>query len=64
MNRNLKYLRKKQNLTQAEFAIKAGIGVNVYPNYESNRSKMPAELIPVICKTLNISPNDLFGWEN
>ena len=59
-----KWLRKRKNLTQKEFAEKIGATHASVSNWESGRSSMPAEFVTNICKVLGTSPNEFFGWKN
>ena len=59
---NTKWLRKKKNLTQKEFAEKIGITHASDSNWESGRSSMPDEVVKNVCKVLETIPNELFEW--
>ena len=63
MLHKLKWTRKKRRLSQIELSNLLGVGSTSIGNWESNRTTMPAEIVPKICKELGISPNELFGWE-
>lgn len=63
MIQKIKYARKRKRLTQIELSIKLGISPTSVGNWEGNRTTMPAEIVPLLCKELEISPNELFGWE-
>lgn len=63
MLHKLKWTRKRKNLTQIELSQLIGVPSTSIGNWEGNRTTMPAEVVPKICKELGISPNELFGWE-
>lgn len=55
MNKRLKELRKKLDLTQQEFAEKIGIKRNTIATYESGRNEPIDAVISLICKTYNVN---------
>ena len=60
---NIKTLRKKQNLTQPEFAKIVGVSRNSLSRYENGTSSVSTELIDRICKKFNVSYIDIVGEE-
>lgn len=61
---NLRAARAKLDITQDEFAIRVGISKDSVVKYESGEGYIPgADKIMAICDVVNISPNDLMGWE-
>ncbi len=59
---NLKLARKAKGLTQAELARQLGKYQPDYSEYERGIIELDYEKIILICKKLEISPNDLFGF--
>ena len=60
----LKMLRKKAGIkTQAEMANLLGIQPRKYSSWERNEVELPLADAIRICKVLEITPNDLAGWE-
>ena len=61
---NLRAARARLDMTQVEFARRAGISVTAVVEYESGRGYVPgADKIAAMCHALGISPNDLLGWK-
>ena len=56
-------LRKEQNLTQQELAEKLGVSSKSISRWENGRTLPDYSLIKDLCKTLNISINELFSGE-
>lgn len=59
---NLKKFRIKAGLTQEELAKKLGKTKNVISNWERGENRPDAETIAKICAILNVTPNELLGW--
>ncbi len=59
----IKYTRKRLGINQSELAELVGISPTMMSNYEANKTRLPSDIIPGICRELKISPNELFGWE-
>lgn len=55
MNKRLKQLRKKLNLTQMDFADKIGSSQNMLSGYELGRCKPSSVVINNICKTFGVN---------
>ena len=61
---NLRAARAKHDITQDEFARRAGISKDAIVKYESGEGYIPgADKIMSICRVAHISPNELMGWE-
>lgn len=58
---SLKKERKKKNLSQKEFADKLGMNARTYASYERGERDISTAVLLNICKTLNISSDDLLG---
>ena len=59
----LKTYRIFRNITQEDLAKILGKSKNVISNWENGLNRPDADSIELICKTLIITPNHLFGWE-
>ncbi len=59
INKNIKNLRKKSELTQEQFCEKIGISLQGLSNLERNRYQPTAETIDKICKAFKITPIEL-----
>ena len=63
IGKNIKALRKNNQLTQPEFAKLIGVSRNSLSRYENGTSSISIELIDKICQTLNVSYVDVVGEE-
>lgn len=55
MNKRLKELRKKLDLTQQEFANMLGVKRNTVATYESGKSNPSDAAVSLICREFNVS---------
>ena len=60
---NLKSARKAKGLTQAQIAAELKKYQSDYSEYETGKVQLDYEKIVYLCKRLDISPNELFGFE-
>ncbi len=61
---NLRAARAKLDISQEEFARRAGVSVDAIVKYESGNGYIPgADKIMNICHVAHISPNELMGWD-
>lgn len=60
---NLKNARKLANLTQTELAKEMHKNQADYSDYETGKIQLDYEKIIFLCKRLDITPNDLFGFD-
>ena len=63
ISESLKQLRRKNRLSQKEFAEKLGINARTYASYERGERDISTAVLLNICKTLNISSDELIGNE-
>ena len=61
---NLKSARKAMGLTQKQIADELKKYQPDYSQYENGIIELDYEKIVYLCKRLDITPNDLFGFEN
>ena len=59
----LKEIRLNKGLTQQELAIKLGITQQSIARYESEARKLDQDLIIKICLVLDVTPDELLGFE-
>lgn len=59
---NIKNFRLYRGLSQLELANRVGRTVNVISNWELGKNAPDPDSIELICKILEITPNELFGW--
>lgn len=57
----IKSIREENGLKQKEVAQKIGISAPMLSHFESGRSKVPADMIPLLSNVLGVSANDLLG---
>ena len=61
---NLKAARKAKGLTQTQLAAELKKYQSDYSEYETGKIQRDYEKIVYICKRLDITPNDLFGFDD
>lgn len=59
---NLKIARKAKGLKQEELAKELNKFQSDYSDYETGKIQLDYEKIVYLCKRLDITPNDLFGF--
>lgn len=57
--RRLRKYREKMNLSQKEFAQTLGVSNSRVSNWEQGINRPDVDLLAVICKILNVNPNEL-----
>lgn len=63
LSENLKNYRLLRKITQRELAEQLNKSVNTIASWENGKSSFDVELLPKICKILNVTPNQLCGFE-
>ncbi len=61
---NLKTARKLKGLTQKQIAKELNKYQSDYSEYENGKIQLDYEKIVFLCKRLDITPNDLFDFDN
>lgn len=61
---NLKYLRKKANMTQQQIADILGITQQAYANYESNKREPDRQMLIKLAQIFEVSTDFLLGIED
>ncbi len=56
-------LRLMRGLTQQEIAAKLGKSVNAVSSWELGNTSPPVDEIIELCKVFDVTPNQLFGWD-
>ena len=59
---NLKLARKAKHITQKELAKELNKYQSDYSEYETGKIQLDYEKIVYLCKRLDITPNELFGF--
>ena len=62
MLEKIKYHRKRQKLTQIQLSQALGVSNTLVGNWEGRRTSISAEIVPKLCQVLEITPNELFGF--
>jgi len=62
VGKNLKIARKAKGLKQEELAKELNKFQSDYSEYETGKVQLDYEKIIYLCKRLDITPNDLFGF--
>ena len=60
---NLKAARKAMGLTQKQLADELRKYQSDYSEYETGKTQLDYEKIVFLCRRLDITPNDLFGFD-
>lgn len=61
---NLKAARRAKGVTQTEIAKELKKYQSDYSEYETGRVQLDYEKIVFLCRRFDITPNDLFGFDN
>lgn len=61
---NLKNARLQKGLTQKEIAAELNKYQPDYSEYETGKVQLDYEKIVYLCKRFDVSPNDLFGFDD
>ena len=59
---NLKSARKAKGISQKQIANELGKYQSDYSDYETGKIQLDYEKIVYLCKRLDITPNELFGF--
>ena len=60
--KNIKNFRTFRGLSQQELGNMVGRTFNVISNWEIGKNSPDPDSIELICKALDVTPNELFGW--
>ena len=60
---NLKNIRKSKGLNQSELSEMLGIKQTTLSGYERGIIKVNNDMIIKMCLVLDVTPNELLGWE-
>lgn len=63
ISNNIKNARKLLKITQDQIAKEWGIKREQYSRYERGINQLDYERIYQLCNRLDITPNELFSWE-
>ncbi len=61
---NLKRARQEMGITQKQLAAEMLKYQPDYSEYETGKVQLDYDKIVFVCKRLNITPNDLFGFDD
>lgn len=60
---NIKNYRTFRRMTQVELGTAVGRSKNVVSNWERGDNTPDLDTLEKICRVLNVTPNQIFGWE-
>ena len=60
---NIRKFRIYNQLSQKDFADKVNRTATVVSNWENGNHSPDVETMEQICKVLNVTPNELLGWQ-
>lgn len=63
LSNNIKYMRLMRGLSQKKFAEKLHKSANAVSNWEKGTTSPDVELIETICRVLEVTPNQIYGWD-
>ena len=63
LNMNIKNFRQFRGITQQEIARRLGKSKNVISNWERGDNSPNPDEIMELCKILEVTPNQIFGWD-
>lgn len=63
LNENIRKFRELRRLTQKDFSDRLKKSRNVISNWERGENAPDPDTIEQICRILDVTPNQLFGWE-
>ena len=63
LGENLRKYRIEQGLTQKRVAKAISLDRTTYTKYENGTTEPSLATVLMLCRLLNASPNQLFGWD-
>lgn len=63
VNENIRSFRKFRGLSQESVAKQVNRSTNVISNWENGVHSPDLDACEELCKILQVTPNELFGWE-
>lgn len=63
LNENIRKFRELRKLTQKQFAERLNKSRNVISNWERGENSPDPDTVEQICKILEVTPNQIFGWD-
>ena len=63
VNENIRNFRKFRGMSQSQLGAAVHRSSNVISNWEKGIHSPDIETIEELCVVLNVTPNQLFGWE-
>ena len=63
LNRNIKNFRDFRGMTQEDLASHVGKTKNVISNWERGDNNPDVDSVERICLALDVTPNEIFGWD-
>ena len=63
LSNNIKYMRLMRGLSQRELAEKLNKSTNAIANWEREVNCPDVDTLETMCKVLNVTPNQIYGWD-
>lgn len=60
---NIRNLRLMRGLSQKQLGEMLNKSSNAISNWENGNTSPDVDLLETICKVLNVTPNQLYGWD-
>lgn len=60
---NIRNMRMMRGFSQKQFAAQLNKSPNAVSNWEKGATNPDVELLEEICKILNVTPNQIYGWD-
>lgn len=64
VNENIRNFRKFRGLSQESVAKQVNRSTNVISNWENGVHSPDLDACEELCRIFNVTPNELFGWED
>lgn len=61
---NIRYMRMMRGLSQKQFAEQLNKSPNAVSNWEKGATNPDVDMLEEICKTLKVTPNQIYGWDD
>lgn len=60
---NIRHMRMMRGFSQKQLAERIGRSANAVSNWEKGATLPDVELLENICVVLNVTPNQIYGWD-
>ncbi len=63
LSENIRNMRMMRGYSQKKFAEKLNKSPNAVSNWEKGSTNPDVEILEEICKILDVTPNQIYGWD-